>query len=326
MSARHIDLDDLRIRLRQRVREVALAVLGKENPGLSSRTELRWGRKGSLALATAGPKQGQWFDHEAGHGGDLLDLIQRVRGGDFTAALAFAIDIIGGVAIVPPPIATKAERKGDCEDDRTCYALRVWNESRPILGTIAAAYLTSTRSIDIAQIPDIDDVLRFHPRCRFRDERMSCLLTLMRDIVTDEPTGIIRTAISTCAENLGRKMLGRKRGAAVKLWPDAAVTTGLVVGEGVETVAAAATRVRYGATLLQPAWALCDAGNLAGFAPLLGIESLTILTDHDDGRVGENAAEVCARRWVAAGRDVELLVPRGTGHDFADVAAAEVSS
>jgi hypothetical protein len=272
-----------------------------------------------------GPKQGQWFDHEAGQGGDLLDLIQRVQGTDFTAALAFATDIIGGVAILEPPIATKAERKGDGEDDRKRNALRLWSESRSIIGTIAAAYLTATRSIEITQIPDIDDVLRFHPCCGFGEERMPCMLALMRDVVSDEPSGIIRTAVSTCAENLGRKMLGRKSGAAVKLWPDAAVTTGLVVGEGVETVAAAATRMHYGATLLQPAWALCDAGNLAGFAPLPGIESLTILTDHDDGRVGENAAEVCARRWVAAGRDVELLVPRGTGHDFADVAAAEVS-
>ena len=227
-----------------------------------------------------------WRDHEAGDGGDLFALIERFRGGDFAAAASFAADIVGGAVIKPannPKVAIQRLDKEDDEKERTKKALRIWHELRSIRGTLAASYLTDLRTIDIEQLPDLDDTLRFHSNCAFNgDERFPCLIALMRDIFTDEPTGIIRTAISTCAEKLGRKMLGRKQGAAVKLWPDAAVTTGLVVGEGLETVAAAATHVEHHSTQLQPAWALCDAGNLANLAPLPSVRLLS--HDHDRPR------------------------------------------
>jgi putative DNA primase/helicase len=325
--AQHLDLLDLRHRVRQHAREIALALLGKPNFALSSRAEWRWGRKGSLALVIAGPKQGVWFDHQAGQGNDLLALIQRERGCDFGTAVNFALHFIGRAAVAPAPAEpTKAEdrRRPELVRAGANRAVRIWRESTSIAGTLGETYLAVTRSIDISQLPDVDDVLRFHPRCVFGDEHLPCVIALMRDIFSNEPVGIIRTAISAGAEKLGRKMLGRKAGAAVKLWPNAAVTGGLVVGEGLETVAAAATRMEYRATLLQPAWALCDTGNLAHFGPRPGIEFLTVLTDHDAGRAGEDAAETCARRWLAAGQEVELLVPHALGADFADLVAEEV--
>jgi putative DNA primase/helicase len=323
--AQHYELDDLRHRLRHHAREVGLALFGRPNFALSSRAEWRWGRKGSLALAIAGPKQGLWHDHERGEGGDLFALIQRGRECDFAAAMAFAADFIGGAAVLPPIAATKAKPNGSDNDrERKKQALRIWKEAISIKATLAETYLVAMRSIDLAQIPDIDDVLRFHPQCLFGDERLPCLIALMRDIFSNQPVGIIRTAISTSAGKVGRKMLGRKAGAAVKLWPNAAVTSGLVVGEGLETAAAAATRKKYCGTLLQPAWALCDAGSLSHFGPLPGIEFLTILTDHDAGRAGEDAAEACARRWLAAGQEVELLVPHAVGSDFADLVLEEM--
>ena len=56
MDARQ--LRELRDRLRDHAREVGQTILGK--PSSITRTELRWGRKGSLALAIAGPKRGLW--------------------------------------------------------------------------------------------------------------------------------------------------------------------------------------------------------------------------------------------------------------------------
>ena len=192
-------------------------------------------------VAIAGPKAGLWRDHESGEGGDLFTLIERFRGCEFAEAAAFAADMVGGAVIEPREPVKKAKRLDD-ERSRTEYALCLWQASRSITGTLAAIYLTELRRVDITQLPDIDDVLRFHPDCPFGiGERYPCLLALMRNVVTDAPTEIIRTAISTCGEKLGRKMLGRKQGAAVKLWPDTAVTTGLVVGEGSDC-ASAATR------------------------------------------------------------------------------------
>ena len=206
----HVDLGDLRHRLRQHVRQVAMAILGK--PNITMRSEWRWGRKGSLALAIAGPKQGLWHDHECGEGGDLFDLIRRVRGGDFASAIDFAADIVGGVfSETPAPLNTA--KPYDDDPSRTLNALRIWSVSRSIIGTLAATYL-EFRAIDIGQLPDLYDTLRFHPTCRFGDGLFPCLIALMRNVATNEPAAP-STAISTSPEKLGRKMLGRKQGAAI---------------------------------------------------------------------------------------------------------------
>ena len=93
-----------------------------------------------------------------------------------------------------------------------------------------------------------------------------------------------------------------------------------MIGEGLETVAAAATRVEHRGTLLQPAWALIDSANLSGFPILAGIEALTVLVDHDANGVGQAAAASCAKRWSAAGRNVIRLTPDALGTDFNDLA------
>jgi Toprim domain-containing protein len=56
-----------------RAEEVARARFGEPNRRLSSRRELRYGRKGSLAVAIDGPRAGAWYDHESGRGGWLTE-------------------------------------------------------------------------------------------------------------------------------------------------------------------------------------------------------------------------------------------------------------
>jgi hypothetical protein len=112
---------------------------------------------------------------------------------------------------------------------------------------------------------------------------------------------------------------GPIKGCVIRLWPDEWVTLGLVLGEGIETVLAAATRIEYRGTLLQPAWAAGNANNLEEFPILSGIEALTVLVDHDKNGRGQRATAECARRWTAAGREVIQLIPRIPGRDFADM-------
>ena len=57
-------------------RPVALALLGDPNPRMSTARELRYGRKGSLAVRL---DSGQWFDHEAGAGGGVIARVKRER-------------------------------------------------------------------------------------------------------------------------------------------------------------------------------------------------------------------------------------------------------
>jgi len=73
----------------------------------------------------------------------------------------------------------------------------------------------------------------------------------MRDAITDAPSGIQRIALTLEGHKIERRMLGSA--GAVKLWP---AGTTLVVGEGLETVLAAATRIPHHGAPLQPAWAL----------------------------------------------------------------------
>ena len=84
--------------LRARAPEIAAELLGKP----SSRTgqEWRWGRKGSLAVVIAGARTGMWFDHEAGTGGGLVDLVARTRGLSRREALDWTADRIGMAADV----------------------------------------------------------------------------------------------------------------------------------------------------------------------------------------------------------------------------------
>ena len=117
-------------------------------------------------------------------------------------------------------------------------------------------------------------------------------------------------------------MLGPSAGCVVRLWPDEAVTTGLVLGEGIETTLAAATCIEHRGTRLAPAWAACSAGAMAKFPILPGVEALTLLVDNDESGAGQRAAAECSSRWTSAGRDVFRLMPTITGQDFADLGRA----
>jgi hypothetical protein len=164
-------------------------------------------------------------------------------------------------------------------------------------------------------VPDYGG-LRWHPRCPWgARETLPCIVSRFTDAVTGEPRGIHRRPV----DGQMARTLGSMRGCVIRLWPDGAVTTGLIIGEGIETVLAAATRISHRGTLLQPAWACGCAGNMADFPVLAGIESLTLLVDNDAKNAGQDAAASCARRWLAAGREVIRLTPRTIGADFNDI-------
>jgi putative DNA primase/helicase len=103
---------------------------------------------------------------------------------------------------------------------------------------------------------------------------------------------------------------------AVKLWP---ANGQLTVGEGLETVLSACTRLSYGGALLIPAWALISSGKLAVLPVLPDVPRLTVLVDHDLNGEGQAAAERLERAWRAANRTVLQLLPGNPGDDFNDI-------
>ena len=194
-------------------------------------------------------------------------------------------------------------------------ALTLWKQGQPIAGTLAEHYLTS-RHIDVAQLP-ADVPLRFHPHCPFgRGKTYPCLLALFCDVETNVPAGILRTALTPDRGNrVERKALGLWQAPrAIKLWP---AGESLVVGEGVETVLSAATRMTHDGAPLRPAWALGDAGRLATLPPIPGVKHFIALADNDEP--GRAAARACAQTAADDGRTALLLTPTIEGRDFNDV-------
>ena len=294
--------------------EIATGLLGKPNLRLSNNRELRFGLKGSLAVVIAGAKAGNWFDHENGVGGDLLSLIRRTIGGSFLDAFEYCGRHSSCGLTRPAPQTSGVHRHlpgdGSFRNQRRARAL--WQEGASIADTIAMAYLMRRRIFHLATGLD-RKVLRFHPSCPYGSARHPCLLALMVDLQTNEPRAIQRTALTQKGDKIGRMTLGAKTGAAIKLSADEEVTTGLTVGEGLETVCSA-MQLGFG-----PAWALGDANNVRHFPVLSGIECLTIAVDNDESGTGQRAALECSSRWTSAGREVFRIIPDRCGDDLNDL-------
>src|SRR4051794_18925625 len=67
---------DVAGQLNDRIADLATELLGAPNKALSSKTELRYGNKGSIAITIQGGKIGVWYDHENGTGGDAIGLVR----------------------------------------------------------------------------------------------------------------------------------------------------------------------------------------------------------------------------------------------------------
>jgi putative DNA primase/helicase len=94
----------------------------------------------------------------------------------------------------------------------------IWREARPIARTPADAYLAS-RGLSYR-----GEALRWHPSCPFgKGERHGCMIGLVRNIVTNEPQAIHRTAIDAHGRKIDRKAYGpmaaaRSSSPTIRTW------------------------------------------------------------------------------------------------------------
>jgi putative DNA primase/helicase len=190
-------------------------------------------------------------------------------------------------------------------------AAYLWEQSGPVAGSIVERYLRSRG----CRLPPEDADLRFLPA---RSDHADAILARITDALTGGPISLHFTRLNpegTKAGNDAKRLLAghRKAGGCIRLWPDEAVTSGLAIAEGIESALAAAHA-------FTPIWAAIDAGNLAAFPVLEGVEALTIIGDNDEAGIA--AANACARRWVRAGREVRIALPEVGGQDACDLVAA----
>ena len=67
-----------------------------------------------------------------------------------------------------------------------------------------------------------------------------------------------------------------------------------------------------------PVWAALSAGNMTTIVIPDTVRLVLICADHDAGGTGEQAAKKLARRMLAEGRRVKILIPSTPGSDWAD--------
>lgn len=270
------------------------------------------GGSDSLSVDTA---SGRWLCFACGaKGGDMLDLHRQAH----RLSLRDAARELGcwdeaGTPHPrverPKPIPGPAPERQPVPD----MVRDLWRQQQPLAGSIGADYLRARGCAS----PPVDGHLALHPALRHPTGYIGpALLARITDAVTREPMGLHRTWITATGKadvRPAKMTLGPKQGGVIRLWPDDMVTGGLAVAEGIETSLSIART-------FTPVWCLIDAGNLAAFPVLAGIECLVIGADHDPA--GIKAAHACADRWARAGRDVRVILPDVAGADWNDMEGA----
>ena len=247
-------------------------------------------------------------------GGDVIDLVMHIDGCTFTEAVEALTseDHRRGNLRWSSKTVPNSRAAPSNNHDTFNLADRIWGVATAL--TPPAFTYFEKRGISLDDLPE-QSGLRFDSHCPWEGGTRPCVIARYTDAVTEETRSIWRRPIT------GEKprALGPTAGCVIRLWPDEEVTQGLMLGEGVETTLAAATRIEHRGTLLRPAWAAGSSGNMAAFPVLAGIEALTLLVDNDHSGAGQRAAEKCKARWESASREVTLLIPKTPGADFNDV-------
>jgi putative DNA primase/helicase len=184
--------------------------------------------------------------------------------------------------------------------------MAIWSESRDPRGTLGEAYLKS-RGLELPS-EAANEAIRFLASCPFRAERFPAMVCLVRNIVTNEPQGI-QTALTPDGaaikrnDKTFRKSLGLLLGGAIKIDPDADVTMGLCIGEGVESCLAGR---QMG---IRPVWSVISTDGIEKFPLLPGVEGLHLFAENDANGASDKAVKACALRWRQAGRAVFVAIP-----------------
>jgi hypothetical protein len=203
-----------------------------------------------------------------------------------------------------------AEPESRPSDKRQMQALRIWHESVDPRGTVAESYLAS-RGLELADGVAMT-TLRFHSDCPFGEgQRHPCMVAAFRSIESGEVVAIHRTALTPDGRKIDRKMLGPVIGAAIMFGDLDAERGALAVGEGIES---AMSGLGIG---FAPSWAMGSSGAIAKLPVVNGVDTLTILGEHDAANA--SAARACGVRWRDAGREVLIALPKpGFGKDTND--------
>ncbi|OWQ94313.1 DUF7146 domain-containing protein [Sphingopyxis witflariensis] len=250
---------------------------------------------------------GKWTDAASGDHGDLLDIIAASCGHvNFRESLDEArrflsLPLVQGAPRNPAP---KTAPQGTPEAAR-----KLWAASKPLLGSLADAYLAAR---SIAQTSDCD-WLRFHPRCFYRPSEDDApggppAWPAMIAAVTDlngAITGVHRTWLDPATKRKApiaypRRAMGHLLGHGVRFGPAGPV---MAAGEGIETMLSLRQAL--------PAMPMIAGLSAAHLAALMFPACLKrFYVARDDDPAGAAALATLGERAAGAGIEIMPLEPR----------------
>lgn len=287
LASTDIDPADLKAAATPHVHRIAEEILGKPNVRLSTKSELRFGTKGSISIDTTTSMGGRWYDHERGVGGDIIGLVEDYKDMPFSTACKWIADFIGegrGIGNHPGSECPQGRSARSCEtgeeqanfarSDRVERARLIWREAIAPGNTLVETYLTWRQCWQ----PFLSDgtAVRFHPSCPAGKERKPTMVALMTDPATGNPVGIHRTPLEPNGlrtASTGQKMaLGVAGGSVIRL-----LDTGgsACFAEGIET-----TLSGFGLGGFQSAISVINMGNFRKCAAIPGVDYAVIFADN----------------------------------------------
>lgn len=252
---------------------------------------------------------GNWVDAATGEHGDLVDLI---RLNQRHGRLADTIEEAERFLSLPPSASddnsnveafAKPARAGS-----PIAARRLFAASKPLIGSLAAAYLCSRGMTRICDLP----TLRFHPRCYYRPNEddvpgtpgaFPALIAAVTD-TEGVQTGAHRTWLDPSRSVKAkvaspRRAMGNILGNAVRFGTADDV---LIAGEGIETM--------LSLRQVLPTMPMAAATSSAHLAAILfppSLQRLYVARDRD--AAGDAAFGILTDRTQAAGIELVSLMP-----------------
>jgi hypothetical protein len=285
----------------------------RRNGGYWSIGNLAGDAGSSLYIHRSGAKVGKWTDTATGEFGDLLDLINQVKGGgrDMPFAIRWAMEWL---RIEPTSIASTETRPRyippaqTAEDEAAIGAARgLFQRAKPTTGTLAEVYFNS-RGIDGPLPPSIRfmGALTHYPTNQALPVIIAAISGTDRKVTAVQRIYLRPDGRGKAEVDDSKLTLGRMLGGACRL---ARATSDLGLAEGVETGMSA---MRMHTT---PVWAACGSSMDAVAVPD-DVERLVIFGDN--GEPGRRAAQRAAIAHQRNGRKIEIIYPPQAFKDFND--------
>ena len=154
-----------------------------------------------------------WNCRGCNQGGNVIALVTHIRGCSFREAVEF---LTGAVSMAEPQARPNPAPSAPKNNVFVAQlAAQLVRELVPLIGTPGELYLAEIRRIDTSAIADVlerTDAIGWHPSVLFREDghaldgrRLGCLVGIMTDPVTAEPTSAISRTLAHAQSRQGRQ-------------------------------------------------------------------------------------------------------------------------